>query len=182
MPPFVGVDPTASVAMSPYLSTCDDVASRYATSSERIKILGGLFDYRDLLLSNQIQGFQWLAGSFVDDIEAIDKRPPNDVDVVTFLWRPAALKSHADWQAFAAANIALFSNVPIKSKYFCDCYFVDLDSGDVKSVVDQTRFWFGLFTHRRITSVWKGIIHIPLLSPSDHANARQILSAKSGNP
>jgi hypothetical protein len=62
-----------------------EVVLRYGVTAERAAILTGLLDYRAALRNVGIMdGFQWLDGSFVEDVEAIRSRPPSDIDVVTF--------------------------------------------------------------------------------------------------
>lgn len=89
LPPFVGESPTVKAAMSPYLTTMSAIVGRFATSVERKKILAGLLAYRAALRNlGLVNGFQWIDGSFVEDIENTQNRPPADVDVVTFSSRP----------------------------------------------------------------------------------------------
>ena len=108
-----------------------------------------------------VSGFQWLSGSFLEDIETIEKRDPRDIDVVTFFHRPATLKDDTQWQTFVQSNVSLLVDTPgVKAKYKCDAYFVDLDTAP-QSVVRQTRYWFGLFSHRR-GGLWKGLLQVSL--------------------
>lgn len=45
----------------------------------------GLLDLRaELTLAGKSDGFQWVDGSFTEDVEVQQGRTPNDVDVVTF--------------------------------------------------------------------------------------------------
>lgn len=179
LPPYLGAAPTSSSVMSPFKTTCREVVERFATTLARVAILEGLLRYRRALYAQGMQGFQWLCGSFVEEIEKIESRSPGDIDVVTFFWRPTTLKGHDDWATFVRRNSGLFDPVALKASYKCDAYPVDCDAGDIKSLVDQTRFWFGLFTHRRVTSVWKGILQIPLVPGPDDSAAETLLEAKA---
>jgi hypothetical protein len=49
------------------------------------------------------------------------------------------------------------NNKSTKANFKCDAYYVDLDVVHTTAIVDQTRYWFGLFSHRR-TGVWKGML------------------------
>lgn len=106
-------------------------------------------------------------------IELRESRDPNDLDVVTFFRRPVHLRNDVDWSAFVQANANLFLPLPNKQQFCCDAYFVDLDIDPV-SVVSQTRYWYGLFSHRRVTGEWKGMVEIPLALTSADATASAI--------
>jgi hypothetical protein len=43
-------------------------------------------------------------------------------------------------------------------------------------VVGQTRYWFGLFSHKRSTFQWKGMLEVTLGTLADDANAAKILN------
>jgi hypothetical protein len=65
------------------------LVQRFAASRERLDILRGLLEYRAALGAiGIVQGFQWLDGSFVEDVEVTKGRPPSDIDVVTLAYRP----------------------------------------------------------------------------------------------
>ena len=167
LPPFLGEDPTRRVEMSPYVVTMSDVIRRYATSEERIGILAGLLDFRaDLRAAGFVEGFQWLDGSFVEHVEETRGRAPVDVDIVTFARRPT--KSLDEWKRLVNDYLDLFQPRATKKRYHCDAYFVDLSKSPFL-VVDDTRYWFGLFSHQRVTSLWKGMLSVPLQSDDDAA-------------
>jgi len=174
LPPFdVAVGPASPTAMSPYPVPMTDVVRRFATTTERVAMVSGLMDYRESLISAGIDdGFQWLDGSFVEDVENLRARPPGDVDVVTFAHRPTAHSSVDAWNVFVSVNTDLFDPRVNKSRYRCDAYFIDLNLGP-KILVNSTRYWFGLFSHQRATALWKGMLQVPL--QSDDAAARMIL-------
>jgi hypothetical protein len=56
-------------------------------------------------------GFQWIDGSFVEDVEKSRGRAPGDVDIVTFAHRPASV---ADFKAFLNQNSMLFDPAQAK--------------------------------------------------------------------
>ncbi len=88
LPPFEG-DRLSSARSSPYPVTASALVQRMAGNRERCAILAGLFRYRAALrVLGFTRGFQWLDGSFVEDVEAREDRPPNDIDVVTFAHPP----------------------------------------------------------------------------------------------
>lgn len=60
---------------------------------------------------------------------------------------------------------------------FVDPFFLSLGSPPAM-VVDVTRYYFGLFSHRR-DRVWKGLLAVELLDPADDAAARAALGSVS---
>jgi hypothetical protein len=176
LPPYLGPTPTNGALMSPYQTTLTRIAQKLCASNERKQIFRGLLQYRRQLANlGFTTGFQWLSGSFMDDIETLESRPPQDVDLVTFYYRPAGLVDPAAWIAFVNANINLLDWQLVKPVYKCDPYFVDL-STTPESLVDQSRYWFGLFSHRR-TGVWKGLLQVPLSVTQDDADASALVVA-----
>ena len=88
LPPIDPELPT-SPQRSPYSVTLLDVVMRFSTSAERRKVLRGFLDYRaGLHKMGFCNGFQWLDGSFLEDVEILERRPPKDIDVVSFLRAP----------------------------------------------------------------------------------------------
>ena len=83
LPPNLG-NPTNPAHLSPYPCTTLDLCERLATTPHRRGILGQFLDFRERLTTEGlINGFQWLDGSFLEDIEVRESRPPKDLDVVT---------------------------------------------------------------------------------------------------
>jgi len=161
LPPFIGACPTKSANQAPYKVSLEAFVEHFATSKERIEILIGFLKYRyDLRCLGIKNGFQWLDGSFVENVEKTRGRAPNDIDLVTFAHRPVGFILD-DWKNFVEANIGLFSPEMAKASYKCDAYFVDLDL-PTKAIVSHTKYWFGLFSHQRETSLWKGMLEIDL--------------------
>lgn len=84
-----------------------------------------------------------------------------------------------DWDIFCEEHWEhVFDPDAVKAAYACDAYFVDL-SLPSKFLVRLTRYWFGLFSHQRGTSVWKGLIEVPLRSDDD--KARKLLEEGLGS-
>jgi hypothetical protein len=175
LPPFLGSTPAIPAMMSPYLTTLKRVAEKLCGTNERKEIFRGLLKFRDHLQSiGLVDGFQWLSGSFLDNIEALESRAPKDVDVVTFFYRPTVAKADKDFGVFANTNRNTFTPQIMKMQYKCDAYFVDLDVIPTTTIVDQTRYWFGLFSHRR-AGEWKGILQVPLMISQDDADAAKVV-------
>jgi hypothetical protein len=88
LPPIAVADPTSPLR-SPYVVPLTEVVLRFGMSPVRRVLLEGLMRYRaELHAVGLIQGFQWLDGSFLEDVEQLASRPPNDIDVVTFYHLP----------------------------------------------------------------------------------------------
>ena len=61
-----------STDRSPYEVSVIDLVERFATSPERIEILEGYLNYRKALHDlGLLEGFQWLDGSFCENVELI---------------------------------------------------------------------------------------------------------------
>lgn len=172
LPPFTGRDATNGSSVSPYKATMGEVVQRFGTTSQRHLILDGLLKYRwELYEAGLSSGFQWLDGSFVENIERSEGRSPNDVDVVTFFRRPVPL---AQWRGWCQKNRRLFDSASMKTIYMCDTYGVDLDA-EMENVVRSTAYWFGLFSHRRASKLWKGIVQVELDPVGRDASASILL-------
>jgi hypothetical protein len=163
LPPYVGKTSADRANVSPYEVAISDVILRYATSPERIAILTGLLEYRKALAGlGIVQGFQWLDGSFVEDVETIRSRPPGDIDIVTFAHR--TVQDAGAWEDLLMQNLHIFDPEQAKLNFHCDAYFVDL-SVDPELLVGSTAYWFNLFSHQRgAAATWKGMIRVSLTS------------------
>ncbi|MBW7864315.1 MAG: hypothetical protein H3C30_07875 [Candidatus Hydrogenedentes bacterium] len=88
MPPIQSTAPTA-MERSPYPVSLTDFVLRFSTTNKCRAILSGLLGFRAALHSAGLtEGFQWIDGSFIENIEEIESREPADVDVVTFFHLP----------------------------------------------------------------------------------------------
>ena len=175
LPPYLGPTPGIAEAMSPYPASLVEIANKMCDSNERKAIMRGLLEYRQQLATVGLQtGFQWLSGSFIEDIETLESRHPKDIDLVTFVHRPTAVRADSDWHAFFLANQLLLDPRQVKVAFGCDGYLVGLDE-DPTGIVSQTRYWFGLFSHRR-GGLWKGMLQVPLAVSADDTNALALVT------
>ncbi|EMV7294686.1 hypothetical protein AADF95_004534 [Vibrio alginolyticus] len=160
LPPYLDSDPTIIDKMSPYRVSLLEFVQHFATTEHRKLLLRGFLNFRLKMKSIGFQtGFQWIDGSFVEDIEKHQERDPADIDLVTFSDLPAHINSAETWDAFFSENRCVFDTDLSKKEYMCDVYYINARAHPF-SIVDQTRYWFGLFSHQRDTSIWKGIIEI----------------------
>ncbi|MGR5061988.1 DUF6932 family protein [Photobacterium sp. DNB22_13_2] len=162
LPPYLADDPTERGSMSPYRVGLDEFVAHFATSPERKLLLRGFINYRLKMKGLGFStGFQWIDGSFVEDVETTRKRPPADIDFVTFSELPASVQSEDDWNQLFDDNQDLFDTDVSKTEFMCDAYYVNIRTNPLY-LIEQTRYWFGLFSHQRSTSLWKGILEIDL--------------------
>jgi hypothetical protein len=172
LPPFVGERMT-SAHSSPYPVTASELVQRFAFNEARLVVLDGLLRYRaELRGLGFTQGFQWLDGSFVEDVEARDNRPPNDIDVVTFVCPPEGMSS-PEVRQMLASRPDLFDHALCKQAFRCDTSIVNLTTSP-QWLVTQTRYWYGLYSHRRGDALWKGMLQVSL--DSDDALAKTMLT------
>lgn len=165
-------NPTKREDLSPYLCSTLELCQTFGTSKERVLILRGLLEFRQRMTNFGItQGFQWLDGSFTENIEKSEKRPPNDLDLVTFFGGLTI-----DAQKDIKVNFIEFTNATVaKGNYKLDHYPVDYSySPDV--TVEMTRYWIQLFTHNRL-GVWKGILRLELNTTDTDKLALEYLNA-----
>jgi len=169
LPPHTG-DPRRLDQLSPYPCTTAELCQKFATSPERIAILGGFLRFRALLVqAGFVTGFQWLDGSFLEAIEAEENRPPKDLDLVTFYIPP-----NPAFNTTVAAAFPIFrSRSQIKTDFHLDHFLFDIAHHPVLTV-EWTRYWTGLFSHRR-DGVWKGMLRVDLNTPVEDTNARALL-------
>ncbi len=176
LPPFVGANgPGGAVEdMSPYAASALEVVSTFGHTDRRKTILKGWLRYREALRSVGFnRGFQWLDGSFVE------QKDPKDLDIVTFPYRPIGTEKVEDFHKLLKAHQQLlFDRTWIKQTFNLDAFFVDLN-GSPEATVKATRYWVGLFSHRRGDNLWKGILQARLDSVDDDIAALRALGDES---
>jgi hypothetical protein len=172
LPPHLG-GTGKPVDLSPYRCTMEEFVRRFAISDARKTIIAGLLAFRSELFRNKIEGFQWLAGSFVEDIETQERRDPGDVEVVTFVGRP----DRDGLGELTRDEPSLWNRPAVKALYHVDHLWVSLGMNPNR-LVEFTTHWYGLFTHRR-DRVWKGIVEVSVFDPLEDAKAEEILRGGS---
>ena len=175
LPPFVGPGGAAASSqnMSPYPATALEVVTRFGGTPSRDSILQGWLAHRaGLRTAGFDRGFQWLDGSFVED------KIPRDLDVVTYLFRPQWISDPKSLSSHIQANLHLFHRPDVRTHYSLDFFPVDLD-GSPELVVEMTRYFMGLFSHRRSDQLWKGMLQVRLEDPNDDQAALAKLGSTS---
>lgn len=162
IPPINAESPTDS-NRSPYTVSLKDLIIHFATSPERRDILQGFLNYRRALHEMGLDsGFQWLDGSFMENVEALENRPPNDMDVVSFLNIP---KNFAP----STEDLLIFNPVIAKERFKVDAYTVEMNLMPPEQVISRSAYWYSMWSHRR-NQAWKGFLKIDL-NPSEDAEA-----------
>ncbi len=162
---------------SPYLATSLEIISQFSTTKERYLILKGFLEYRQALYSNGVtNGFQWLNGSFMQDIERQESRPPNDVDIVTFFVVPNDLDEDKEEKIQQ-----LFDTNNTKKLYKVDAYPVELNHKTTAYEVKMVSYWYSMWSHTR-DGVWKGFTQVTLSEADDIASLSnlQLIARENG--
>ena len=167
LPPFVGPSGSGGAPedMTPYAVTAIEVVTTLGQTEKRKTILRGWLRHRQgLRAAGFDRGFQWLDGSFVED------KDPNDLDIVSFTYRPADIRDFNQLVNHMKANISLFDRAQAKAQFKLDAFAIDLD-GTPEGIVNLTRYWLGLFSHRRGDHLWKGMLQVRLEDIADDTAA-----------
>jgi len=170
LPPFTGAGPGDDASlMSPYSVDALDFVIRFGVTDGRRKILNSWLDHRAALRNIGItEGFQWLDGSFLEEKE------PKDLDIVCFIRLPQNVSTEAEIQALWTDSFGLFDRSEVKATYSLDAFFIDL-MGSPEGLVSLSRYYLQLFSHQRVTFLWKGMIQVPLEDANDAQAREQLL-------
>jgi len=176
LPPHLG-DPRSFAQLSPYPATSEEVCRHFATSPQRKVILLGLLAFRARCIQMGIAiGFQWLDGSFLENIEQSENRSPRDLDVVTFFEPPSdPAAAHLLVQNIGANFPDFLDSRLSKANFHLDHFPVNLRPPQASALVENTRYWTGLFSHRR-NGIWKGMLRVDLNTAVDDATALSYLA------
>ncbi len=176
LPPNNASQPV-SAERSPYFVSLTDLALRFGDTAERRDILDGYLRYRALLHSaGLVKGFQWLDGSFLEHVELMDSRAPNDIDVVTFYRLPPGMTQ----RELVQGNPTLLDSANLKSRYRVDAYTVDLGM-DPERLASRSAYWYSVWSHRR-SQLWKGFVQVDLAPTEDMTAAATLLSLSGAQP
>ena len=171
LPPINQANPI-SPERSPYNVALLDVIMRFATSPERRQVLLGFLDYRAALHGmGLVNGFQWLDGSFTEQVETLERRPPRDIDVVTFVHTPDDFDPSDE-------QIGVLDHDAAKARFLVDSYFVEINQEPPEVLVERSAYWYSMWSHRR-NQAWKGYLQVDL-NPEHDADARERLTQLDG--
>lgn len=172
LPPFLGNPALGSNQVSPYTTTTLELCQRFATSPQRISILRNFLSFRSEMRKYGITGFQYLDGSFIEDIENSSlKRPPNDLDLLTFYYPISPTQ-----EANIFTNFDDFVNRPqCKINYSLDHLIINLGTNPA-DLVEFTRYFIQLFTHNR-SNIWKGMLKLDVGAVGEDDDADNFLKS-----
>ncbi len=175
IPPINEQNP-AGLDRSPYEVDLPAFVQHFATSIDRCAILEGYLSHRtELHRMGMVDGFQWLDGSFTENIELIERRAPRDIDVVTFTF-----EGDDFYDDLVPDDLRLLGGTKadkdyVKQQFKVDFYVQSLcDTPDV--LVEMTSYWYSMWAHRR-SKQWKGFLRVDLDPQQDQA-ARDALSTR----
>jgi hypothetical protein len=159
-----------STERSPYHVSINEVVNSFAFSEKRRGILKGFLNYREALYQVGItQGFQWIDGSFIEDVERLENRAPNDLDIVTFFHLPHGMNQQELLQKYDY----LFMPDQIKQMYQIDGYICLLGEPMESRHVQQISYWYSMWSHRR-NHVWKGFLQVGLSKNEDELASKTL--------
>ena len=150
-----------------------DLCKVLGTTPQRRVLLRNLITYRGLLASDgYINGFQFIDGSFVENVEIIGPREPSDIDVFSLLHAPQ--KYHADAALWASVGLQFWVGEIIdmpknKARFKLDTYALLFEEMTPSSLIRNIIYWYSLFSHQRDTFLWKGFVALPLNDADDQA-------------
>lgn len=171
LPPLDVTRPT-SPQRAPYTVSLYDVVVRFGTSPARRAILDGYLRHRACLHANgYLAGFQWLDGSFMEDVESQEFRAPNDMDVVSFVQAPLPANP-------SPADLDALDHDLAKANFSVDSYFVEMDAVTPRQLTAYSAYWYSVWAHRR-NLAWKGFLQVEL-QPGDDASACLWLTQNAG--
>lgn len=176
VPPIRPGEHGASSERSPYPVDILELCQRFGGTTSRDAILVGLLDLRAALKAAGFpSGHQWLNGSFVEDVETTQGRPPNDVDVVSFL----PFGNAANQTRLLQAHPQLFDSGQCKGMYKVDHYALAADRRLDEAYARRVGYWYSMWSHQRSSHRWKGFLSVPL--HSNDAEARAWLASGSSS-
>lgn len=173
LPPFIGADATTP-DRSPYWVTMPELVAAFGTTPHRQQLLRNLIAYRALLAQGgYVGGIQFIDGSFVENVEALN-RNPSDIDVFSILNAPPRyLTDPAAWQATGLPfwNAEVADRNLNKQRFSLDTYAVLFEERQAQpmNLISDIIYWYGLFSHQRTTFAWKGFAGIALDPAADQA-------------
>lgn len=171
LPPIIPGASDSGPHPSPYSVDMHTFVAHFGTSPERIKILDGFLRFRSQLYTlDVVHGFQWLDGSFVENVEWRKGRAPNDIDIVTYFYLP----SNETEESFAGKAAWFYNNRWCKEHYGVDNYPFLLGKPMNLERVRYISYWHSMWSHNR-DDIWKGFVQVEL-DPSVDASVRESLN------
>lgn len=168
-----------SAERAPYPVDFFTFARYFGFSPSRRAILGGLLNLRaEFHALGLTEGYQWIDGSFLEHVERLANRSPNDVDVVTF----AVLGDSTAQRSLRAKAPHLIDPEACKQRYSVDHYVIPSDRHLDEPFARRISYWYSLWSRQRGTRRWKGFVSVPLLSNDEEARRWLASDLSGGRP
>lgn len=183
LPPYVG-NPALPSAFTPYAWTAEDLTKRMGFNATRKSLLSNLIEYRKELRNSGVTGIQLIDGSFLEDSERLQGRPPGDIDIINLI--------HQDPKSMPTPHVMnlLTNRSELKIKYQLDVmapiplFFDNLGRPAVG--LESFTYFFSLFSHCRDKHfgfpVWKGMVQLDLTSNSNEDDGAILLLMTGATP
>ncbi|KPN91484.1 DUF6932 family protein [Pseudomonas nunensis] len=176
IPPINEHNP-AGMDRSPYQVDLVAFVERFAINLDRCAILEGYLSHRsELHRMGMIEGFQWLDGSFTENIELSDQRSPRDIDVVTFTFEGDEFYDCLQPDQLRLLGATWEDQSFIKNQFKVDFYVQSLSDAPER-LVEITSYWYSMWSHRR-TKQWKGFLRVDLAPRQDQAAIAMLKARK----
>ena len=132
----------------PIKTNITELVKKFCTSKKRANLLKGLLDYRKELSSYDIEGFQWIDGSFVTnkenrEIDLDNGRDPNDIDVLTIYKLPKGESQNT------MSDKMIFDRNYVKRKYSVDAFLIEDRNLFSENGLLTLAHWVTLYSHTR---------------------------------
>ena len=160
LPPVL-TDELAQRELSPYPCEILELCKRFGYTAPRRQLLKGLLEFRMECTRHHVKGWQWIDGSFVENIEESEDRAPKDIDVITMYMVEKSVDNlilAENFPAFVDPDLTL-------EKYGVDHQPANINEDATKTVA-IVKYWLLTFGHNR-RGVWKGMLQIPLYETTD---------------
>ena len=163
LPPIDWDAPLTASLRSPYFICILELVVRFGITDARRRLLTGLLDYRAALhQAGLTRGFQWINGSFLENVEEMEGRDPKDIDIATFFHIPDGHTERTLVDKFRH----LFDADQLKTRYAIDAYSAMLDPDDLEAIVQRSVYWYSVWSHTR-DGIWKGYLQVKLGDEQD---------------
>jgi hypothetical protein len=180
LPPFIGINATTQ-ERSPYLVTMSEFAGAMGTTAERRQLLRNLIAYRAMLAqAGYVSGVQFVDGSFVENVEVAENRPPRDIDIFSIVNMQPSYRG--DLQIWGPSEFPFWRNEVAnhalnKQRFALDTYALLFEELQPMGLIQGVIYWYGLFSHQRGTLAWKGFVALVLDPAGDQAALAALGSA-----
>ena len=169
LPAFHPADFTGSTR-SPYFATLDDLLSIFGGTNARLTPFSSFLDYRQRLHQvDVIQGYQWLAGSLVEDIESRQSRASGDLDLVTYYRVPDSTDEASLFNQYAD----IFPPDAVRRRRSIYAYFVPRNAMEPPLIERYHDYWHDLWSHTGRGEP-KGFVYLDLSPSNDSTLQSQV--------